>query len=70
MSKTESRWQVPLADVVLGSEEIEAVTQVLKSGWLSMGPKTEEFEQRFAQFLGSKTCLRGGQRHRRPPPGL
>ena len=54
MSKTESRWKVPLADVVLGSEEIAAVTQVLKSGWLSMGPKTEEFEQRFAQFLGSK----------------
>jgi dTDP-4-amino-4,6-dideoxygalactose transaminase len=57
MSKTESRWQVPLADVVLGSEEIEAVTQVLKSGWLSMGPKTEEFEQRFAQFLGIKHAI-------------
>ena len=54
MSKTESRWQVPLADVVLGPEEIEAVTQVLKSGWLSMGPKTQEFEQHFAQFLGIK----------------
>lgn len=54
MSKTESHWKVPLADVVLGPEEIEAVTQVLKSGWLSMGPKTEEFEQRFAQFLGIK----------------
>jgi len=57
MSKTESRWQVPLADVVLGSEEIEAVAQVLKSGWLSMGPKTEEFEQRFAQFFGSKHAV-------------
>ena len=32
MSKTESRWKVPLAEVVLGPEEIEAVTQVLKSG--------------------------------------
>ena len=54
MSESNSRWKVPLADVRLGSEEIEAVTQVLKSGWLSMGPKTEEFEQRFAQFLGVK----------------
>ena len=43
MSETESRWKVPLADVRLGAEELEAVTQVLKSGWLSMGPKTEEF---------------------------
>jgi dTDP-4-amino-4,6-dideoxygalactose transaminase len=54
MSKTESRWKVPLADVTLGPEEIEAVTKVLKSGWLSMGPKTEEFEQRFREFLGIK----------------
>ncbi len=45
-------WKVPLADVVLGEEEIAAVTQVLKSGWLSMGPQTQEFEAHFAQFLG------------------
>ena len=49
-----NRWQVPLVDVVLGPEEIEAVTQVLQSGWLSMGPKTQEFEVLFAQFLGVK----------------
>jgi dTDP-4-amino-4,6-dideoxygalactose transaminase len=47
-------WKVPLADVVLGSEEIEAVTSVLKSGWLSMGPQTQRFEAAFAQFLGIK----------------
>jgi dTDP-4-amino-4,6-dideoxygalactose transaminase len=50
-------WKVPLADVHLESEEIEAVTQVLKSGWLSLGPKTQEFEARFAQFLGVKHAL-------------
>jgi dTDP-4-amino-4,6-dideoxygalactose transaminase len=47
-------WKVPLADVVLGPEEIAAVTGVLKSGWLSMGPTTQEFEARFAHFLGIK----------------
>ena len=47
-------WKVPLADVVLGPAEIAAVTEVLKSGWLSMGPKTQEFEARFANFLGVK----------------
>jgi dTDP-4-amino-4,6-dideoxygalactose transaminase len=47
-------WKIPLADVVLGPEEIAAVTEVLKSGWLSMGPKTLEFEARFAHFLGIK----------------
>jgi len=54
MSEAINRWQVPLADVTLSHEEIEAVTAVLKSGWLSMGPKTEEFEHRFAEFLGVK----------------
>ncbi|MGA7579049.1 MAG: DegT/DnrJ/EryC1/StrS family aminotransferase [Desulfobaccales bacterium] len=49
-----SLWKVPLGDVTLGHEEIEAVTEVLKSGWLSMGPKTEEFEQKFKEFLGVK----------------
>jgi dTDP-4-amino-4,6-dideoxygalactose transaminase len=47
-------WKVPLADVTLGPEEIAAVTEVLQSGWLSMGPKTQEFEEHFAQFLGVK----------------
>jgi dTDP-4-amino-4,6-dideoxygalactose transaminase len=50
-------WKVPLADVTLRPEEIEAVTRVLQSGWLSMGPKTQEFEARFAQFLGVKHAL-------------
>jgi len=47
-------WKVPLADVTMGPEEIAAVTAVLQSGWLSMGPKTQEFEERFADFLGVK----------------
>jgi dTDP-4-amino-4,6-dideoxygalactose transaminase len=47
-------WKVPLTDVNLGPEEIAAVTAVLKSGWLSMGPKTQQFEAEFARFLGIK----------------
>ena len=47
-------WKVPLADVNLGPEEIAAVMAVLKSGWLSLGPKTQQFETEFARFLGVK----------------
>ncbi len=50
-------WKVPLADVWLGPEEIEAVTAVLKSGWLSMGPKVQEFEEQFARFLSIRHAL-------------
>jgi dTDP-4-amino-4,6-dideoxygalactose transaminase len=52
--KNEMNWKVPLADIALGPEEIAAVTAVLQSGWLSMGPQTQEFEARFAEFLGAK----------------
>ena len=45
---------MPLADLNLGPDEIEAVTAVLRSGWLSMGPKTQQFEAEFAGFLGIK----------------
>ncbi len=45
-------WKVPLADIDLGEEEINAVSDVLRSRWLSMGPLTSEFEARFAKAVG------------------
>jgi perosamine synthetase len=38
----------------LGQEEIDAVSAVLKSGLIAQGKKVEEFEGRFAQFIGSR----------------
>ena len=34
-------WRVPLADVNFGVEEEQAVQQVIRSGWLSMGEVTK-----------------------------
>jgi len=47
-------WRVPLADVKLGEEEEQAVLEVLRSGWLTMGAVTQAFEQDLAAFVGAK----------------
>ena len=49
-----SLWNVPLADIDLSDDEIRAVTDVLRSKWLSMGPVTAEFERQFAAMVGVK----------------
>jgi len=50
-------WRVPLADIDFGEDEITAVTDVLRSRWLSMGAVTQQFEQEFAAFIGAKHTL-------------
>jgi dTDP-4-amino-4,6-dideoxygalactose transaminase len=50
-------WRVPLADVVVPEDDIEAVADVYRSGWLSMGPQTEALERDFAAYTGGRHAL-------------
>jgi dTDP-4-amino-4,6-dideoxygalactose transaminase len=50
-------WRVPLAHVEIGEQEIDSVAGVYRSGWLSMGPRTEELEARFAEYVGTGNAL-------------
>ncbi len=50
-------WRITLADVVIGEEERQAVDEVLRSGWLSMGPRTEQFEAALAATLGTAEAI-------------
>ena len=47
-------WKVPLCDLSFDENERKAVSDVIESRWLSMGPQTEAFEKDFAEFTGSK----------------
>jgi dTDP-4-amino-4,6-dideoxygalactose transaminase len=46
-------WRVPLADVVVAESDIQAIADVYRSGWLSMGPETAAFEADFAAYTGA-----------------
>jgi perosamine synthetase len=37
--------------------EVRYVTEVLRSGWWGLGPKTAEFEERFARYVGTQHAV-------------
>jgi len=45
------QWVVPLSDVLVDEETERAVAEVIRSGWWSMGPQVQAFEEEFARFL-------------------
>ena len=48
---------IPLFDVQLEQAHLDAVADTLRSGWLTMGPRTQEFERVFAEHLGCKHAI-------------
>lgn len=45
-------WKIPLFDLNYDDQELEAVSDVLKSKWLTAGEKTVAFEMEFGRYLG------------------
>ncbi len=41
----------------VGDQEVAAVTDAIRSGWLTTGPRAEELERRFAEYVGAKHAL-------------
>jgi len=49
--------QVPFHRASVGEDEVSAVAEALRSGWLTMGPKTFEFERNFAEYVGAPHAI-------------
>jgi len=49
--------KIPVASPFIGQEEAEAVYEVVKSGWISMGKRVQEFEERFSKYVNSKYAI-------------
>lgn len=48
---------IPMAKPLIEEEEKKAVSRVLSSGMIACGPVVEEFEKRFAEFVGTKHAI-------------
>jgi len=48
---------LPYGRQSLDDEDIQAVVEVLKSDWLTTGPKVAEFEERFAAWVGTNHAV-------------
>ncbi len=50
-------WRVPLTDIEVPEQDVQAVLDCLESGWLTMGPRTGAFEQALAAFVGTPNAV-------------
>lgn len=49
--------KVPFFRPEISEEEIAAVAETLRSGWLTTGPRTRQFEADFAEYVGAKHAI-------------
>ncbi len=50
-------WSLALSDTCFDEEDAHVLSNVLESGWVSMGALTEKFERRFADFINVKHAI-------------
>lgn len=48
---------IPFHRAFLDDNEINSVAEVLRSGWITMGEKTFEFEKKFASYVGASHAV-------------
>ncbi|TNH99979.1 aminotransferase class I/II-fold pyridoxal phosphate-dependent enzyme, partial [Aeromonas jandaei] len=48
---------LPFSKPAMSEAEINAVSEVLQSGWITTGPKNHELEQRFCETFGCQHAV-------------
>ena len=48
---------IPFSPPRIDQKVIDEVVDTLKSGWITTGPKTKEFERRLTAYCGNKATL-------------
>ena len=53
MTHTTDILPIPFSRPSIDASDIDAVVAVLRSGWLTTGPRVQEFERHFAEYVGA-----------------
>lgn len=48
---------IPVARPYVGVEEEQAIVEVLRSGWLTQGPRVAQFETKFSEYVGCEYAV-------------
>ncbi|HXS46071.1 MAG TPA: aminotransferase class I/II-fold pyridoxal phosphate-dependent enzyme, partial [Solirubrobacterales bacterium] len=51
------KWQVPLCRPEFRQDELEALVDSYRSGWLTVGPRTTELEEAFCRYVGARHAI-------------
>ena len=51
------RKNIPFSPPDISENEVQGVVEALKSGWITTGPKTKEFEKKIAEFCGTSKAV-------------
>ena len=53
----ENNINIPFCKPTFDEREVEAASKAIRSGWVTTGPYTAEFERRFAEYVGSQYAV-------------
>lgn len=57
MSELTGKMNIPFSPPDISEKEIAYVTEALRSGWITTGPRTKELERKIAEWLGVPRCV-------------
>ena len=49
--------KVPFSPPDITEKEIQYVTDVLRSGWITTGQTVKDFEKKICEFIGTNRCV-------------
>ncbi|MEG0578278.1 MAG: DegT/DnrJ/EryC1/StrS family aminotransferase, partial [Bacilli bacterium] len=52
-----NKMNIPFSPPDMSDAEIAEVIDALKSGWITTGPKTKQFEKELAEYIGSNKVV-------------